>query len=202
VAQQVLERSVFEAPGIRAEIEPRVLSKAEMFVLQMIRDSADRPIYFSRTTGGLGNELGLGPYLMTQGLARKLLRHIPTPSADTVLYPGEGFVDLDTTARLWKDVYQAPRSLIARDRWIDAPSANIPATYMTVGVILADVLRAKGEHRQADAVLSVADSVVRAARLNLWFNVPLPSEMGRLTPADTVPRSVVPLAPETLSRRK
>ncbi|MGQ0641203.1 MAG: glycosyltransferase family 117 protein [Gemmatimonadaceae bacterium] len=200
-AQQVTQRSVFEAPGIRAEIEPRVLSKAEMFVLQMIRDSADRPIYFSRTTGGLGNELGLGPYLMTQGLARKLLRHIPTPGADTVLYPGEGFVDLDTTARLWKDVYQAPRSLIARDRWIDGPSANIPATYMTVGVILADVLRANGDNPQADAVLAVADSVARATRLNHWFKVPFPSEMGRLMPADTVPRTAVPLTPKARSRR-
>jgi hypothetical protein len=202
LTQHVVERSVFEAPGIRAVIEPRVLSKAELFVLQMIRDSADRPIYFSRTTGGLGNDLGLGPYLLTQGLARKLLRHIPTPGGDTVLYPGEGFVDLDTTARLWKDVYQAPRSLIARDRWIDAPSANIPALYMTTGVILADILRAKGDSRQADAVIAVADSVVRATRLNHWFNLPLPSEMGRLMPADTVQRGSVPLTPETLSRGK
>ena len=202
VAVQVPERSVFKAPGIHAEIEPRVLSKAELFVLQMIRDSADRPIYFARTTGGLGNELGLGPYLLTQGLARKLLRHIPTPSADTVLYPGEGFVDLDSTARLWKEVYRAPRSLVARDRWIDAPSANIPALYMTTGVILADILRAKGDNVQADSVIALTDSVVKAARLNHWYNLPLPSEMQRLMPADTVSRNPVPVAPDTPSRGK
>jgi hypothetical protein len=201
-AQQVLQRSVFEAPGIRAEIEPRVLSKAEMFLLQMIRDSADRPIYFSRTTASLGNELGLGPYLLTQGLARKLLRHIPTPGADTVLYPGEGFVDLDSTARLWTDVYQAPRSLVARDRWIDGPSANIPALYMTTGVILADILRATGDERQADTVLALTDSVARATRLNHWFSIPLPSEMLRVVPADTARRGVVPLNAESLSRGK
>ena len=34
--------------------------------------SSDRPIYFSRTSAGYGNELGLGNYLLTQGLATKL----------------------------------------------------------------------------------------------------------------------------------
>jgi hypothetical protein len=196
VALQVTERSLFQAPGIRAEIEPGVLSKAELFVLQMIRDSAERPIYFSRTTADLGSRLGLGPYLMTQGLARKLLRHIPTPGADTVLYPGEGFVDLDSTARLWKQVYKAPRSLVARDRWIDSPSANIPGLYMTTGVMLADILRATGDMREADSVLALTDSVARATRLKLWFNVPLPSEMVHLVPADTATPSAVPVAPE------
>ena len=202
VAQEITQPSVFEAPGIRAEIRPQVLSKAEFFVLQMIRDSADRAIYFSRTTGDYAHQLGLGPYLLTQGLTRKLMRSIPTPGADTVLYPGEGFVDLDTTARLWNDVYQAPRSLIARDRWIDAPSANIPALYMTTGVILGDILRAKGHNKEGDAVVAVADSVVRAARLNHWFNLPLPSEMMRLTPADTAPRGTVPVAPDATPRGK
>jgi Protein of unknown function (DUF2723) len=202
VVMQVTERSVFEAPGIRAEIAPRVLSKAELFVLQMIRDSADRPIYFARTTGDLGHQLGLGRYLLTQGLTRKLLRHIPTPSADTVLYPGEGFVDLDSTARLWKEVYQAPRSLVARDRWIDGPSANIPGLYMTTGLMLADILRAKGDNQQADSVMALTDSVARATRLNYWFQVPLPSEMQRFVPADTVAPSAVPVTPEIPPRGK
>jgi hypothetical protein len=200
---QVSERSVFEAPGIRAEIEPRILSKADLFVLEMIKNNPDRSIYFSRTSGGYGNELGLAPYLLTQGLARKLLRHIPTPGADTVLYPGEGFVDLATTQRLWDEVYLAPRALIERDRWIDAPSAGIPGLYMTTGVLLADILRQKGQNAAADTVLAVADSVVRAARLNYWFNVPLPSQMGRPVPGDSpLPGGAVPLGPETLSRSK
>jgi hypothetical protein len=198
---QVTGRSEFNAPGIRAEIQPGVLSKADLFILQMIRDSAERPIYFARTTGDMAHQLGLGPYLLTQGLARKLLRRIPTPSADTVLYPGEGFVDLDSTARLWKEVYQAPRSLIARDRWVDGPSANIPGVYMTTGVMLADLLRAKGEHRRADSVLTVTDSVARATRLNHWFNVQLPSEMLRFSPADTTAPSAVPVAPDVPPRK-
>jgi hypothetical protein len=198
----VSERSVFEARGIRAELEPRMLSKADLFVLEMIKHDPDRAIYFSRTSGGYGNELGLGPYLMTQGLVRKLLRHIPTPDADTVLYPGEGFVDVKTTREFWNRVYEAPASLIARDRWIDAPSAGIPGLYMTTGVLLADLLRSQGEAAAADSVLARADSVVRAARLNYWFNVPLPSEMGRFAPTDSDVRPAVPLAPETASKGK
>jgi hypothetical protein len=197
---QVTERSVFEAPGIRAELDPKVLSKADLFVLEMIKHNPDRAIYFSRTSGGYGNELGLGPYLLTQGLARKLLRQIPTPGADTVLYPGEGFVDVPTTLKLWTDVYKAPRSLIARDRWIDAPSAGIPGLYMTTGVLLADILRGHGDDKRADAVLALSDSVVRAARLNYWFNVPLPSEMGRQQQADT-PIGAIPLTRDTLPKK-
>jgi hypothetical protein len=200
---QVGQRSVFEAPGIRAEIEPRILSKADLFVLEMIKNNPDRSIYFSRTSGGYGNELGLAPYLVTQGLARKLLRFIPTPGKDTVLYPGEGFVDVATTKRLWDEVYIAPQSLIKRDRWIDAPSAGIPGLYMTTGVLLADILRTKGEDSEANKVLARADSVVVAARLNHWFNVPLPSQMGRPVPGDSpVPGGAVPLTPETLPRGK
>jgi hypothetical protein len=200
--QQVTQRSVFEAPGIRAEIQPRLLSKADLFVLQMIRDSAERPIYFSRTVGSFAHDLGLGPYLLTQGLARKLLRHIPTPGADTVLYPGEGFVDLDTTTRLWKDVYKAPSSLIARDRWIDGPSANIPAVYLTTGVMLADILRARNERAQAESVIAVTDSLARATRLNYWFNIPLPSETPGFMPADTLPRGTIRFVPESNQRDK
>ena len=197
---QVDKPSVFEAEGIRAEITPRMLSKADLFVLEMIKYNPDRSIYFSRTSGGYGNELGLGPYLLTQGLVRKLLRYIPTPGRDTVLYPGEGFVDVATTSKLWNNVYQAPQSLIKRDRWIDAPSAGIPGLYMTTGVLLADILRSKGDNAGADKVLARADSVVKAARLNHWFNVPLPSEMGRLAPADTV-RGAIPLTRDTLPKQ-
>lgn len=193
----VSDTMLFVAEGIRAVIEPQMLSKADLFLLDMIKHNPDRSIYFSRTSGNEGNRLGLGPYLLTQGLVKKLMRHIPTPGADTVLYPGEGFLDVRTTQQLWDKVYIAPESLIARNRWIDAPSAGIPGLYMTTGVILADVLRSMGEEAKADAVLTRADAVVRAARLNHWFNVPLPSEMGRLTPADTSPPAAIPLVPGT-----
>ena len=60
---------------IFAEIasDSRAISSADIFVLRMIADSwNDRPLYLSRTSAGYGNELGLGSYLLTQGLATKL----------------------------------------------------------------------------------------------------------------------------------
>ena len=66
------------AKTIVATITPRTLTRADIFVLRMIKDNTGRPIYFSRTSGGYGSqELGLGPYLITQGLARKLVPEEP-----------------------------------------------------------------------------------------------------------------------------
>ena len=53
-------------------------------MLKIIAESyADRPIYFSRTSAGYGNELGLGSYLLTQGLASKVFVPPAAPSMNT-----------------------------------------------------------------------------------------------------------------------
>jgi hypothetical protein len=101
LAYQLPDTVVFEAGNIRARIEPRVLTRADIFVLQMIKDNPGRPVYFSRTAGSYGRELGLDAYLLTQGLARRLLDHIPSIGRDTLLVPGEGFVDVRRTTALW-----------------------------------------------------------------------------------------------------
>ena len=50
--QQISQRSVFRAAGIRAVLEPGYLSRADIVTLQMIQQNIGRrPIYFSRTTG-------------------------------------------------------------------------------------------------------------------------------------------------------
>jgi hypothetical protein len=52
-------------------------------------------------------------------------------------------------------------------------------------------------------VLARADLVVKAARLNHWFNVPLPSEMGRFSPTDTQRApAAIPLTVDTLGKKK
>src|SRR5215210_2005356 len=73
---------VFKKGGLVATIDPRalrggVLERADIFVLRMIMDNNERPIYFSRTSGSYGQSLGLRDYLLTQGLARKLLPETP-----------------------------------------------------------------------------------------------------------------------------
>ena len=108
----------FTAGKIQATIEPRTLTRADIFVLRMIKDNTGRPIYFSRTSGGYGSqELGLGPYLVTQGLARKLVPDSPAPGGrDTMLIPGEGFVDVARSTALWDSVFQAPKSIVQEGR--------------------------------------------------------------------------------------
>ena len=81
LAQENRDTVLFTAGKIRAVIAPRIFTKADYAVLLMIRDNPDRPVYFARTSGGYGHELGFGPYLVMQGLGRKLLPDVPTPVA-------------------------------------------------------------------------------------------------------------------------
>src|SRR5262249_32182672 len=91
----------FPAGSIRPTTDPKnldhgVLQRADVLVLRMIQDAwPQRPIYFARTSGGYAHELGLGDYVLTQGLAAKLF--VPpatgTPK-DTVFIPGDGWLDL------------------------------------------------------------------------------------------------------------
>ena len=159
------------AGNIQATITPRTLTRADIFVLQMIKSNTGRPIYFSRTSGGYGSqELGLGPYLVTQGLARKLVPDIPrADSRDTVLVPGEGFVDVPRTTVLWDSVFQAPKSVIAKGDWVDRASVGIPALYVSTGFMLAEAQRALGATAQAQRVLATAEGVARATRLSDLF---------------------------------
>ena len=102
----------------------------------MIKDNTGRPIYFSRTSGGYGSqEFGLGPYLVTQGLARKLVPDIPrAASRDTMLIPGEGFVDVTRSTVLWDSVFQAPKSIVKKGDWPDRASVGIPGALRVHGI--------------------------------------------------------------------
>jgi hypothetical protein len=179
LAAEIREPQIFRAGNIEATLTPRTITKADIFVLQMVKDNTGRPVYFSRTSGSYGQELGFGPYLITQGLARKLATTMPTPGKDTVLVPGEGFVDLPRTTALWKDVFVAPKSIAAKDKWIDKPSVGIPALYVSTGFMLSDALRTAGQPQLAQQVLATAEGVARATRLSELFaaaqqQMPLP----------------------------
>src|SRR4030095_5953535 len=119
IAHDRREAQQFTAGKIEATIQPRTLTRADIFVLRMIKDNTGRPVYFSRTSGGYGSqELGLGPYLVTQGRAREPLRDIPRPAGrDTMLLPGEGFVDVPRSTALWDSVFQAPKSIVKKGDW-------------------------------------------------------------------------------------
>jgi hypothetical protein len=161
--------------GLTATIDPRqlqngVIERADIMVLQMIKDAwPSRPVYFSRTAGNYGQTLGLQPYLLTQGLARKLLPQVPTPGRDTIIIPGEGFVDVARSAKLWNEVFQAPNSLIRRGDWIDQPSVGIPYLYVQSGMMLGEALNSTGRSQEGAKVLSTAEAIAQAMRLGDVF---------------------------------
>ena len=143
---------VFQGGPIKATIDPQrlsipgVLQRADIFELRMINDSwNDRPIYLSRTSAGYGSELGLGSYMLTQGLATKLFVAPTVPSKDTLNVPGAGWIDLKRTETLWDSVFIAPKSLAKRHDWVDRPSVGIPYLYVATGLMLAEVLQATGD---------------------------------------------------------
>jgi len=172
LAYDMREPQQFVAGKIEATITPRTLTRADIFVLRMIKDDTGRPIYFSRTSGGYGSqELGLGPYLVTQGLARKLVPDVPRAgSRDTMLVPGEGFVDVPRSKTLWDSVFQAPQSIIKKGDWVDRASVGIPALYVSTGFMLSEAQRTLGNAAEAQRVLTIAEGVARATRLSDLFS--------------------------------
>lgn len=181
LAEEKRDTLLFSAGNIRAVIQPRIFTKADYAVLLMIRDNPDRPVYFARTSGGYGHELGFGPYLVMQGLARKLMPDIPTPTPDTLLVPGEGWVDLKTSTALWNTVFEGHDALIRKGNWPDRASVGIPALYVNTGLIMAEALESQGKQTEATSILQKTEAVARATRIDEYFNfqpslpsVPLP----------------------------
>ena len=160
---QFREAQLFKAGDIAATIPAGIVTRDQILVLRMIRDGYPaRPMYFS--SGEYAASLGLGPYLVTQGLASKLVPHPVTASLDTMRAPG-GYFDLPRSLALWNSVYTAPQSLIAQDGWVDRASVGIPLHYVIVGTILAQALVARGDTAQATAVARTVNEMTRSARL-------------------------------------
>ena len=170
---EIREPQLFVKDKIRAIVAPRFLQRADMFVLRMIQDS-DRPMYFSRTSGGYGSELGFSPYLLTQGMARKLMQDSVKAAKDTVRVPGEGFVDVATTASLWKE-FKAPEALIRKGDWVDRPSVGIPYLYVSTGVVLGEALGAQGDAKGSAEAMQRARLVARATKLEDLFGAEQPA---------------------------
>jgi hypothetical protein len=198
LAEESRDTVLFTAGSIRAIIHPRVMTKADYAVLLMIRDNPDRPVYFARTSGGYGHELGFGPYLVMQGLARKLMRELPTQSADTLLVPGEGWVDLPTSRALWNNIFEGHDALIRKDGWPDRASIGIPALYVNTGLILAEALELRSDRTAALAIMGKTEQVARATRIDEFFDfasqysLPLPGGAGDTGTRVPVPAGSIP----------
>ncbi len=157
------DRNVFEHEGIRALIREQYLERADIMTLQLIRDNlGKRPIYLARTTGDYGEQMGLDPYLLNQGLVRKLLPTPVEPSDSVVAVGGLGWLDVNRSRTLLFDLYHADTA--ARDRplgWIDHPSERILALYAIIYASFADVIAAQLSDTTAVAVDSASAELVR-----------------------------------------
>ena len=142
------------------------LERADLIVLYIIRDAfPSTPVYFSRTDGGYPDDLGFGNNLITTGLARKLVPVPPTPSATIVKMPNEGWFDIGTTYSLWTKTFDAPKSLAARNGWVDKPSIGIPYVYVRTGGLLVEALTQEGRAADAQKVLKTTQAVARGTGL-------------------------------------
>jgi hypothetical protein len=175
---------LFEKGDIKAVIQPQVLDRASLLVLRMILDAyPERPVYFSRTSAGYGEQLGFGGYLLQQGLARKLMPEPIKPSKDTVRIAGDGWLDIATTDSLWENVFQAPASIARRKGWVDRASINIPYLYIATGATLADAEDRTGQRKEAERIAASVTGIANATGLGQLLSPSLPAP----APASAVP---------------
>jgi hypothetical protein len=159
--------------GLHFSVHPRDLGggfhgleRADLFVLYIIRDAfPSTPVYFSRTDGSYPDEMGFGNTLLTTGLARKLVATPPTASPTIVHLPGDGWFDIATTYSLWTKSFDAPRSLAARNGWVDRPSVGIPYVYIRTGAVLSEALLQVGRQADAQKVMATTQRVANGTGL-------------------------------------
>jgi hypothetical protein len=88
------------------------------------------------------------------------------PSADTLLLPGVGWMDVKRTKTLWDSVFTGQRSIATRDDWVDRPSVGIPYLYVATGMMLSEALQTIGDTANASRVIAESRKVALAVRLD------------------------------------
>ncbi len=174
--QPVQERVRFQFKEIDADIDPKrllsiqgipILERADLIMFRMIADSwPERPIYISRTTGDYAERMGLAPFVMSQGLARKVVPP-PSPGPDIVPIAGSGWFDVARSKALW-DQFEGPQALIDFGKWVDRPSVSTAFSYLMAGSELAEALRWKGDTAAA-RVWSQVERTARAVGLQQYL---------------------------------
>jgi hypothetical protein len=131
------------------------LMRSDLAVLQIIKDElGKRPIYFSTSTGNYPDQLGLSPYLVGEGLVRRVVPGPMGANANVRLLEGRGFVNVPRSAALLFGVYRGGETA-ARPRprgWIDVPSQNSLLGYVFAYDTIAAALRESDPTRAARAV--------------------------------------------------
>jgi hypothetical protein len=189
---EVAQTMEFVSGDLRAEVTPRILMRSDFLVYKLIQENPDRPFHFARTTGSYADRLGFREAVATHGLTRKLSRTALTETDTMIRLPGAGgeWVDIAATHTLWNE-FDAPASLIAKNKWVDPSSVSIPMVYVRLGVTLGDSMILRGDTASANAVLARATGIAEAVGFR---RVSQPAPTPSLPLGDTAP-SARPLPP-------
>ena len=165
-AMQVPENGGVSFDSLKIAFGQDIMMLQDLATIFLIRDNmGKRPIFFSWSDGGYPDQtLGLSPYLVSQGLVRKLMPKPVTATDSIVLSPSLGYLDVPRTEKLLWDVYRWPAA--ARDRprgWIDRPSGSILQLY---AVVYGGAAKAFENAGRKDLAVR-ADSVARGVTKNL-----------------------------------
>jgi len=152
---------------IQVKLDPSALGRpylerADLAVLQIVKDElGKRPIYFSTSTASYPDRLGLSPYLVQEGLVRRLMPQPVAPSDTVRIMDGRGFVNLPRTRALAFEVYRGGETA-ARPRprgWVDVASQNSLFGYAFVYDTIAAALRER-EPALAARALQLRDAIL------------------------------------------
>jgi hypothetical protein len=164
---EIREPHIFRKDSLVARIEPGYLTRDQLLILRFISDSfPDRPLYLA--TPVIAGPLGLSPYVVAQGLAYKVLPRAVKPE-DGYLRSPMGWRDVRRTRALWDTVYRGQDAAIARGKWVDRASANMPMAYLLTGAYLAEGLYRAGDSTSATSVMDTVMAVARATDLESLF---------------------------------
>ena len=164
---EVTQPQIFRKDSLVARIEPGYLTRDQLLILRFIADSfPHRPLYLA--TPVIAGPLGLSPYVVAQGLAYKVMPR-PVRPEDGYLRSPIGWMDVERTQTLWDTVYRGNDAAIARGKWVDRASSNMPMAYLITGAYLAEGLFRAGDTEKATAVMDTVMKVARATDLESLF---------------------------------
>jgi hypothetical protein len=140
----------------------RYLTHPDFMVYRIVQNSlGDRPVYFAATSPPVYQAWDLGPKLLRQALAYKLVNG-PIESTDEVVSLSESaipvpWIDRARSQELLWNVFQVDY-LLQEEFWFEPSTrASIPAQYYYAYATLALAHELRGEEAQSDASMARAE---------------------------------------------
>jgi hypothetical protein len=163
------EGRVFDLGPVQASMGPgSFLLPWQQFALSMINSSlGDRPVYFA-SSGNAAASLGLGSYLVRQGLAFKLnpgaldpaeppSGFVPMPASSPLNQVTGDWVDVPRTAALVEEVFVHRSDLPAWDHWPDHSTLGIPNYYAWSYYALAQAAAVGGDEEAIESYRTLGE---------------------------------------------